>query len=55
MADPGFPLGGGAKPQGGGANLLFGKKFAEDYLKMKEFGPGGRVPGAPPLDLPMHW
>ena len=24
-------------------------------MKMKEFGPGGgRVPGAPPLDPPMH-
>ena len=29
--------------------------FAENCMKMKEFGPpgGARVPGAPPLDLPM--
>ena len=27
--------------------------FAENYMKMKEFGPRGRVPGAP-LDPPMH-
>ena len=53
MADPGFPRGGGANPQGEGANLLFGQKIPKNYMKMKEFGPGGRVPGAPPLDPPM--
>ena len=43
VADPGFPRGGGANPQGGGTNLLFGKKFPENCMKMKEFGPGGRM------------
>ena len=49
MADPGFPREGGANSYGGGANLLFGQKFPEICMKMKEFGPrgGARVPGAP--------
>ena len=37
--------------------LLFFKFFAENCMKMKEFGPlevGARVPGAP-LDPPMHY
>ena len=34
---------------------LFGKFFAENCMKMKEFGPWGvRVPGTP-LDPPMKW
>ena len=41
LADLGFPRGGGAKPHGGGANLLFGQKFPENCMKMKEFGPTG--------------
>ena len=54
VADPGFPRGGGANSQSGGANLLFGQHFPENCMKMKEFGPtgGARVPGAP-LDTPM--
>ena len=48
MVDPGFPRGEGANLQGGGANLLFGQKFPENCMKIKEFGPGGeRVPGCP--------
>ena len=49
VADPGFPRGGGANPQSGGANLLLGQKFPENCMKMKEFGPRGgvRVPCAP--------
>ena len=47
VAVPGFPRGGGANLQGGGAHLLFGQKFPENCIKMKEFGPGGRVPCAP--------
>ena len=49
VADPGFPRGGGANPQGWGTNLLFGQKFPENCMKMKEFGPrrGARVPGTP--------
>ena len=31
------------EPRGAYANLLFGKHFAENKIKMKEFGPGGRV------------
>ena len=41
VSDPGFP--------GAGANLLFGKLFAENCTKIKEIGPGS----ASPLDLPM--
>ena len=56
VADPGFPRGGGANHQGGGANLLFGRNFPKSCMKMKEFGPRGGghtslVP--PPLDPPM--
>ena len=35
VADPRFPRGGGANPQGRGANLLFGQKFSENCMKMK--------------------
>ena len=37
----------GANRQGGGAKLIFAQKFPKNCMKMKEFGPGGRVPGAP--------
>ena len=36
VANPGFP---GGNPRGGCANLLFGQIFAENCMKMKEFGP----------------
>ena len=49
VADPGFPRGWGTNPQGGGANLLFGQKFPENCMKMKEFVPGGARPWGPPL------
>ena len=58
VADPVFPRrGGGANPQGGGANLLFCPNFPENCMKMKEFGPrgGGGASLAPPLDPPMLW
>ena len=49
VADPGFPRGGCANPQGGGANLLFGHNCPENCMKMKEFGPrGGRASLVPP-------
>ena len=50
-----FPEEGGANPQGGGANVLFGQKIPENCMKMKEFGPrGGGASLAPPsLDPPM--
>ena len=56
MADPGFPRreGGGAKFQGLGTNVLFNQMFPENYMKMKEFGPGGGVHVVPPLDPPLN-
>ena len=58
VADPGFPRGGGANPEGGGANLIFGQKFPENCMKMKEFGPrGGKrasLAPPPPLDPPTY-
>ena len=49
VADPGFPRGGGANPQGGGANLLCSQKCPKTWMEMKEFRPreGARVPGTP--------
>ena len=49
VADPGFARGGGAKPQRGGTNLLFGQKCPKNCMKIKEFGPRGgvQIPGAP--------
>ena len=54
MADPGFPIGGGADPLGG-TDLQRGVFWAETYAKAKELGPvrGGEgrgragVPGPP--------
>ena len=47
VADPGFPRQVSANPNGG-ASLLLGKIFAENNMKLKEFGLGGaRVPDAP--------
>ena len=49
-------------PQGGGAptpkNAIIFQFFAENSMKMKEFGPpggGGARPWRPPLDPPMGW
>ena len=51
----------GAHVSGGSRNfpkekvLLFLNFFAENCMKMKEFGPpGGHASLAPPLDTPMH-
>ena len=46
MADPGFSPGGAPTPK---IAIIF-HIFAENCMKMKEFGPpgGARVPGAPP-------
>ena len=46
MADPGFSPGGAPTPK----NAIIFQLFAENCMKMKEFGPpgGARVPGAPP-------
>ena len=47
VADPGF-LRWGPTPRGGSANLLFGKIFLENCMKMKEIGPReGGIPGPP--------
>ena len=50
VADPGFPVGGGMHPLGGGVNLRHGHFLVKMYAKMKELGPIGRghVPGTPP-------
>ena len=49
VADPGFARGEGGNPLCEGAKLLFGQKFPQNCMKIKEFGPrGGRIPGAPP-------
>ena len=53
MADPGFPMG-GANSQVWGKNVLFGKVFAENCMKMKEIGQGAHIPGTPALDPPMQ-
>ena len=50
MADPGFP-------GDGGKNLLLGKIFAKNFMKIKEIGPRGdearHVPSAPHPDPPI--
>ena len=51
-------LSGGSRIFPGGAptpkSAIIFQFFAENCMKMKEFGPpGGRVPGSPPLDPPM--
>ena len=54
--DPGFSVGGGRGPILGGFGLQRGHFSVKMYVKMKELGPvGGRAPGTPPLDPPMHW
>ena len=49
VADPGFSPGGVPTPK----NAIIFQFFAENCMKMKEFGPpgGARVPGAPPWIL----
>ena len=51
VADPGFPVGGGADPLGGGGgtDLRCVHFSAKTYVKMKEMDPvGERAPAAPP-------
>ena len=46
VVDRGFPRGRGANPPGRGANIRnirFCQIFPKYYVKLKEFGPGGRV------------
>ena len=56
VADPGFPIGGDVDLVGGAVDPRGGYISKILHVKMKEFGPvgGGRAPGAPPLDPPMH-
>ena len=51
VADPGFSPGGAPTPK---SAIIF-QFFAENCMKMKEFGPpgGGARPWRPPLDPPM--
>ena len=41
VADPGFPVGGGTDPLGGGANLWRIHFSVKTYVKMKEIDPVG--------------
>ena len=52
VADPGFSPGGAPTPK---SPIIF-QFFAENCMKMKEFGPpgGGAHPWCPPLDPPMN-
>ena len=54
VADPGFPVGGGAPSHWGGADLQHGCFLAKTHAKMKELDPvGGVCTGGAPLDPPM--
>ena len=48
VADPGFPRRGAPTPQALGKNLLFGKFFCENYMKIKENGSKQRASLASP-------
>ena len=50
VADPGFSPGGAPTLN---IAIIF-QIFAENCMKMKEFGPPGRASLSPPLDPPMH-
>ena len=55
MADPGFPVGGGAELLGG-VDLQRGCFSAKTYAKMKELDPvGGARAGSVPPDPPMGY
>ena len=52
VADPGFPRGEGANPQGGCQDMIL-LKFPENCMKLKKIrspGGGGTRPLHPPLD-----
>ena len=55
-ADPGFPIGGGANPPGGGRQHTILPDFLKNCMKFRNIwsvGEGGRV-GGTPLDPPLH-
>ena len=52
VADPGFPRCGSANSRGGGRQYTILPNFSKNCMKLKEFGPRGRIPRAavdPPL------
>ena len=56
-ADPGFPVGGGADPQGSGRQHTILSNFPKNCMKLRKFwavGGGGREPGASPLNPPLR-
>ena len=46
VEDPGFPRGGGANSPGGRQHTIL-PNLSKTCMKMKEFGPQGRVPRDP--------
>ena len=54
-ADPGFPVGGGANPPGGGANIRFFPKFPKKLHEIEKIlGRRGACTEGAPLDPPLH-
>ena len=52
-ADPGFLIGGGTNPPGGGTNIQICQIFPKKCMKLRKFwSVGGHMLGAPPLDQP---
>ena len=54
VADPEFPQGGGANPQGGAPGYNFIKISPKLHEIKENSAPGGTSP-APPLDPPLGW
>ena len=59
IADPGFPMRGGAPTPDFGAKTYYLVRFFSEKMKMKEAGSGGGGGGSvrmwrPPLDVPMY-
>ena len=46
-ADPGFLIGGGTNPQGGGVNIQICQIFPPNYMKIRKFWSIGGARGAP--------
>ena len=54
VADPEFPQGGGANPQGGHQDTIL-LKSPQNCMKLKKIRPPGGTSPAPPLDPPLGW
>ena len=53
-ADPGFPVGGGANPRGGGRQHMILPNFEKNCMKLRKFlTVGGAHAGSAPLNLPL--